>query len=142
MGQASTGVSFTCQHGSGGKPQRTHFLQHNPQALLAWSERWDSFLAETSIGEDGKARLTHERLVKARRSLVRLVNAGTIFTYLDPALAGTGVIPSTNNRIEGGVNAQLRAMLRDHRGLSIERRLKAIFWWCYVHSPSPLPAAE
>lgn len=112
------------------------------QALLAWSERWDSFLAETSVGESGKARLTHERLVKARRSLVRLVNAGTIFTYLDPALAGTGVIPSTNNRIEGGVNAQLRAMLRDHRGLSIERRLKAIFWWCYVHSPSPLPAAE
>ena len=33
-------------------------------------------------------------------------------------------------------------MLRDHRGLSVERRLKAIFWWCYAHSPDPLPAAE
>lgn len=112
------------------------------QALLGWSERWDSFLAETSVDESGKARLTHERLVKARRSLVRLVNAGTLFTYLDPTLTSSGPIPSTNNSIEGGVNAQLRAMLRDHRGLSIERRLKAIFWWCYVHSPSPLPAAE
>ena len=112
------------------------------QALLAWSERWDSFLAEASIGEDGKTRLTHEGLVKDRRSLARLVNAGALFTYLDPALTASGPLPSTNNRIEGGVNAQLRAMLRDHRGLSIERRLKAIFWWCYMRSPSPLPAAE
>ena len=86
------------------------------QALLAWSERWDSFLAETSVDESGKARLTHERLVKARRSLVRLVNAGTLFTYLDPTLTSSGPIPSTNNSIEGGVNARLRAMLRDHRG--------------------------
>lgn len=112
------------------------------QALMAWSERWDSFLAETSVDESGKTRLTHERLVKARRSLVRLVNAGTLFTYLDPTLTSSGPIPSTNNSIEGGVNARLRAMLRDHRGLSVGRRLKAVFWWCYMHSPSPLPAAE
>lgn len=112
------------------------------QALLAWSERWDSFLAETTRGEDGRVTLTHERLVKARRSLARLVNAGTLFTYLDPGLVRDGPLPSTNNRIEGGVNAQLRSMLRDHRGLSVERRIKAIFWWCYTHSPDPLPAAE
>ncbi|MCF2622038.1 hypothetical protein I6E04_07125 [Collinsella tanakaei] len=40
------------------------------------------------------------------------------------------------------MNAQLRAMLREHRGLSIERRVKAIFWWCYMHSPDPPPPAE
>ena len=112
------------------------------QGLLAWSERWDALLSETSVGEDGKPRLTHERLVKARRSLVRLVGAGTLFTYLDPGLAAEGPLPATNNRIEGGVNSRLRAMLRDHRGLTIERRLKAIFWWCYMHSPDPLPPAE
>lgn len=111
-------------------------------ALLAWSERWDAFLSEASVGEDGRPRLVHERLVKARRSLIRLVNAGTLFTYLDPGLAADGPLPATSNSIEGGVNAQLRAMLRDHRGLSIERRAKAIFWWCYMHSPDPLPAAE
>ena len=113
------------------------------KALLAWSERWDALLSETSVGGDGRVRLTHERLVKARRSLVRLVNAGTLFTYLDPGLVeALGPLPSTNNSIEGGVNARLRAMLRDHRGLSIERRLKAVFWWCHVHGPDPLPAAE
>lgn len=86
------------------------------EAPLSWSGRWDGCLSETTIGEDGKARLAHERLVKARRSLTRLVNAGTLFTYLDPELVKDGSLPATNNRAEGGVNAQLGSMLRDHRG--------------------------
>lgn len=112
------------------------------EAFLEWSERWAGFLAERTRTEDGGYALTHERLVKARRSLARLIGAGTLFAYLDPCLEHLAPLPATNNRIEGGINAQLRTMLRDHRGLSIERRLKAIFWWCYMHSPNPLPAAE
>ncbi|MBQ9042969.1 MAG: IS256 family transposase, partial [Eggerthellaceae bacterium] len=42
---------------------------------------------------------------------------------------------------EGGVNAQLRDMLRKHRGLSLMRRAKAVFWWCYMHTECPLGAA-
>lgn len=80
----------------------------------------------------------HERLLKGERSLVRLVGQNTLFTYLDESLACGEELPSTNNRIEGGVNAQLRTMLRkNHRGMSIERRIKAVFWWCYFHSPKP-----
>lgn len=45
---------------------------------------------------------------------------------------------SANNRLEGGINSRLREMLRNHRGLSIERRIKAVYWWCYMHSPKPL----
>lgn len=112
------------------------------EAFLTWSNRWDDFLSERTETEGGRRVLAHERLVKARRSLARLVDAGTLFTYLDPRLEHLAPLPATDNRIEGGTNAQLRAMLRDHRGLSIERRLKAIFWWCYTHGPSPLPAAE
>ena len=33
-------------------------------------------------------------------------------------------------------------MLRNHRGMSIERRIKAVFWWCYFHSSKPLSASE
>jgi len=33
-------------------------------------------------------------------------------------------------------------MLRSHRWLSVERRIKAVFWWCYLHSPKPLSASE
>ena len=110
--------------------------------FLGWPSRWDGHLSERTPGEDGRLRPTHERLVKARCSLARLVSASTLFTCLDPDLVGGGPLPSANNRIEGGVNSRLRAMLRDHRGLSIERRLKAVFRWCYMHSPDPLPAAE
>ena len=51
-------------------------------------------------------------------------------------------MPATNNRIEGGVNAQLREMLRSHRGLTLLRRVKAVFWWCYTHVECPKTMAE
>ena len=49
---------------------------------------------------------------------------------------------STNNVIEGRVNAQIREMLRAHRGLSTTRRVKAIFWWCYMNSEFKTSEAE
>ena len=58
--------------------------------------------------------------------------AGTLFTYLDEGLLEGGPVPATTNRIEGGVNAQIRHMLREHRGLRLTRRVKAAFWWCYM----------
>ena len=67
-------------------------------------------------------RSTHERLLKAESSLWRLIRQQTLFTFLECIDI---TIPITNNRIEGGVNAQLRSMLRAHRGLSLERRLKS-----------------
>ena len=37
---------------------------------------------------------------------------------------------------------QLRSMLRVHRGSSLERRLKEVYWWCYMHSPRPLSVTD
>ena len=85
---------------------------------------------------------THERLVRARNSLSTLIQQDVLFTYLDHDLCVQGPIARTNNQIEGAVNAQLCAMLRTHRGLSLIRRAKAVFWWCYMHTENPLPAAE
>lgn len=111
--------------------------------FIDWMEKYHDFLREVTRDENGQLRPTHERLLKAQNSLVRLVREGTMFTYLDEDLLNEiDRIPATNNQIEGGVNARLRAMLRDHRGLNIERRIKAVFWWCYMHSPDPLPAGE
>ena len=110
---------------------------------LSWCERWSDFLAEQTLDEEtGKWRWTHERLVEARASLNRLVNQDRLFTYLREDLVADGEVPATTNAIEGAVNAQLRAMLRDHRGLSTLRRVKAVFWWCYMHTEHPLPASE
>ncbi len=33
-------------------------------------------------------------------------------------------------------------MLRLHRGMSTLRRVKAVFWWCHMHSENPMPPAE
>ena len=110
--------------------------------LINWRIRHKTFLSEMTRDEKGKLRPMHERLLKAERSLARLVRQNTLFTYLDESFSYGEELPSTNNRIEGGINAQLRTMLRNHRGMSIERRIKAVFWWCYFHTPKPLSASE
>ena len=113
------------------------------ERFVNWMEKYQKFLEQMTIDENGNKRPTHERLIKAQRSILRLLKEGTMFTYLDELLrTKIDNIPSTTNRIEGGINSRLRAMLRDHRGLSIERRIKAVFWWCYMHSPRPLSASE
>ncbi len=111
--------------------------------FLHWMRRYNKFLSQMTYDEYGNSRPTHERLLKAQRSILKLLRDGTMFTYLDESLkAKIEDIPSTNNQLEGGVNSRLRAMLREHRGLSVERRIKAVFWWCYMHSPEPLSASE
>ena len=113
------------------------------QRFLDWIIRYKDFLGQMSRDENGNLRPTHERLIKAEHSIIRLLKEGTMFTYLDESLrVQIEKIPSTTNQIEGGINSRLRAMLRDHRGLSVERRIKAVFWWCYMHSQRPLSAAE
>lgn len=50
-------------------------------------------------------------------------------------------MPATTNQIES-TNARLRQMLRDHRGMRLTQRIKAVFWWCYTPSAHPQPAAH
>ena len=65
------------------------------------------------------------------------MRSGELFTFVEMSDERGGEWASTNNMIEGGVNARLREMLRMHRGLSTIRRIKAIFWWCYMHTEAP-----
>ena len=113
------------------------------ERFLEWMKRYQEFLSQMTYDEYGNSRPTHERLIKAQRSLYKLLREETIFTYLSEEVRKEiEDAPSTNNQIEGGVNSRLRAILRDHRGLSIERRIKAVFWWCYMHLEEPLSASE
>ena len=106
----------------------------------AWCMKWESFPKEFTI-KDGKEVWTHERLRKARRGLNKLVKEGTLFTFVDMQQEHGGSWPFTNNAVES-VNARLRDMLRHHRGLPLLHRIKAIFWWCCMHTESPLSPAE
>lgn len=49
-----------------------------------------------------------------RLILCRLIRQQTLFTFLEYIDI---TVPTTNNRIEGGINAHLKSMLRAHRGL-------------------------
>ena len=84
---------------------------------------------------------THDRLRKAYRLLAKLARKNVLFTYLDPQFDGLG-ISSTTNQIEGGTNAQLRLVLRHHRGMSPNHARRAIEWWCYQRSENPRPPAD
>jgi hypothetical protein len=110
-------------------------------SYINWCTRYDTFLKERTF-IDGKSQYKHERLRKAKRGLDKLCKQGTLFTYLDDELVEAGTIPATNNRIEGGINRQLRGVLNEHRGLRLDRMIKAVFWWCYNHLENPATPKE
>lgn len=117
-----------------------HQAELRVERYLQWCGFWADFLEDTSV-VDGRRVFTHESLRRARSSLSRLVSEGTLFTYLDPELTEAGPLRSTDNAAES-LNARLRDMLRNHRGMSLMRRVKAVFWWCHMHSGDARTAAE
>lgn len=106
--------------------------------LHRWCEVYDAFLRERSEDKSG---YRHGKLRRARRGLVRLCNEGSLFTYPDDGLVVDGAILSTSNRIES-LNGRIRRMLGFHHGMSVERRMKAVFWFCYISSEAPVAFAE
>jgi hypothetical protein len=90
-------------------------------AFEAWCRRWDTFLKErTRDSRTGKSRYVHKRLRSAYLSLKR--NMPHLWTWYDNIDIG---IPNTNNALEG-MFTDLKTKLRNHPGLSKERRKKFI----------------
>lgn len=111
------------------------------ERFIEWCGFWSDFLEEKAQTERG-LEYTHERLRKARQSIITMLNKDTLFTYLKRELTKEGPLPCTNNRIEGGTNAKIREMLRNHRGMSTTRRIKAAFWLCYMDTEYPKTTSE
>jgi hypothetical protein len=90
-------------------------------SLGQWLKRWESFLNERTINPfTKKSFYTHKRLRSAYRSLKN--NMVWLFTWYDyPNLN----IPNTTNAIDGHF-ADLKNKLRNHNGLSIQRKKKFI----------------
>jgi len=82
--------------------------------------KWEDFLNERKLDSKGKNRYIHKRLRSAYRSLK--TNLPWLFTWYDnPDLK----IPNTTNAIDGHFS-DLKNKLRNHNGLSIERKKKFI----------------
>ena len=90
------------------------------EALACWHKKWHSFLSEKSVGPDGKTHFTHPRPRAAYRSLkFYLPYLWTCHHY--PELH----IPNTNAAIES-LNQRLKTLLRNHSGISRQRRIKLL----------------
>jgi hypothetical protein len=88
--------------------------------LNNWNSKWGDFLNEQKKDEQGKKRYVHKRLRSAYRSLK--TNLPWLFTWYDNLALK---IPNTTNAIDGHF-ADLKNKLRNHNGLSKERKIKFI----------------
>lgn len=89
--------------------------------INAWYNHWIEFLNERTTNEEtGKSFFTHKRLRSAFRSLK--TNMKWLFTWYDFMDLN---IPNTTNAIDGHF-ADLKNKLRNHNGLSLERKRKFI----------------
>lgn len=105
--------------------QLTLILAHTDKesfegGLTDWHTKWMNFLNERKIDEKGKKRYIHKRLRSAYRSL--RTNLQWLFTWYDNIEMG---IHNTTNAIDGHF-ADLKNKLRNHNGLSIQRKMKFI----------------
>jgi hypothetical protein len=88
--------------------------------LNDWYNKWKDFLNERKLDINGKNRYVHKRLRSAYRSLK--TNTPWLFTWYDNMSLN---IPNTTNAIDGHF-ADLKNKLRNHNGLSLERKKKFI----------------
>ena len=89
--------------------------------LDLWYTKWKPFLNERTINpETGKSHYTHKRLRSAYRSLK--TNLKWLFTWYENIELK---IPNTTNAIDGHFS-DLKNKLRNHNGLSRERKIKFI----------------
>ena len=90
--------------------------------LDAWHHRYAQFLAEKTFNsETGRSRYTHQRVRSAYRSLrTHLPYLFTHHNYPDFN------VPNTTNALDGGIFSPLKTLLRIHRGISKELKIKLI----------------
>lgn len=88
--------------------------------LNEWYVKWNEFLNEQKVDENGKKRYVHKRLRSAYRSLK--TNLSWLFTWYDNMHLS---MPNTTNAIDGQFS-DLKNKLRNHNGLSEARKKKFI----------------
>ncbi len=107
--------------------------------LRRWYRKHRGFIQERSPKHDpspgGRSwRYTHQRLRSAYRQLNKQTDDLLRASYRPhPAL------PSTTNHIEGGINSQLRALLKLHRGMKHPHQKVLVNWYLYSRTENPKP---
>lgn len=91
------------------------------QRFSIWLTTHHSFLKEKSTSSDtGRSWYTHRRLRGVRSLIVHAIP--NLFTFLD-----IPETPRTNNKLEGGINSPIKALIRHHRGMTVQHRKVLVF---------------
>jgi hypothetical protein len=106
----------------------------NIDHAIAWRVRldqwWQTFghlTRERTMFVNGQFGFTHHRLRKAWLLIRLVVHRDVLFTHL------TTGCPRTTSRLEGGINSQIRSLLRHHRGMREEHQRRAVEWFLVLH---------
>jgi transposase-like protein len=106
------------------------------KVLNNWHNEYTNLLREKTIndnyikGINKKWWYTHQRLRSSYYQLEKLNKNNQLFVYLNQILkTRIGIIPNTSNKIEGGINAQIRRLLGFHRGMSLRHQMRIIEWF-------------
>lgn len=100
---------------------------HWQQLLNVWWQAYGHLTRELTRYRDGTTGYTHDRLRKAWNLLHTLNRQRVLFTYLEHGNA------RTTSPLEGGINNGIRAVLRNHRGMSEAHMKRAAEWFLTLH---------
>lgn len=110
---------------------------HDEDTAIDWQIRldqwWRTFghlTKQRTMFRNGQFGFTHDRLRKAWFLVRTVVRNNTLFTYV------TYGNPRTTSPLEGGINSQIRNVLRRHRGMSEEHQKRAVEWFLTLHELS------
>jgi len=99
--------------------------------LKQWYRKHGDYIAEKTVTSNPGARQRHWRYTHARlRSAYRQLNTiqdGLLRSSYRPHPS----LPRTINHVEGGINSQLRTLLKNHRGMSNEHQMKLVERYLY-----------
>lgn len=112
---------------------RLSTVEDEAQAI-AWQLRLDEWwrifghlTKERTLFRNGQWGYTHDRLRKAWNLIRTVTRNDTLFAYI------TYGNPRTTSPLEGGINAQIRDLLRRHRGLTEPHQKRAVEWFLTLH---------
>jgi hypothetical protein len=110
--------------------------------LDEWEKIYGSYTKEQTYAERLNGHTprwwySHGRLRSSYRQLRKLQNDRQLFTYLEDLTSEP--IPRTTNHVEGGINSQLRTLLKLHRGLSQAHQQRLVDWYLYSRTKDPKP---
>jgi hypothetical protein len=112
--------------------------------LKHWHRKHGGYIAEQTVTSNPGARqrrwrYTHARLRSAYRQL-HTIQADLLRSSYRP----NSSLPRTTNHVEGGINSQLRAKLKQHRGMTHEHQMKLVEQYLYsrTEAASAAPARQ